>query len=355
MTQPAHAPGTLLTPGGLKVAHLMAGSAAGGAELFFERLCIEQTRSGLDVLPVIRHSAARARRLRDGGATPLQLPFGGLLDLRTGPALRRALRTFAPRVAVAWMNRAARFAPQGDWILAGRLGGFYDLSYYRRCSHLIGNTRGLVRWMARQGWDRSRLHYLPNFATDLGQVAPVWPAGVPVGTPFLLALGRLHRNKAFDVLIGAMRHVPSIPLVIAGEGPERAALEDLARREGVAGRVIMPGWADSPGGLIRACSVLVCPSRHEPLGNVVIEGFSATKPVVAAAADGPAELIRTGENGILVPVENANALAAGINEILENPALAQSIAAAGRQDYDSTFAAPPVLAAWHNFLATVEG
>ncbi|MBO1325941.1 glycosyltransferase [Acetobacter sp. TBRC 12305] len=333
----------------------MAGSAAGGAELFFERLCTAQAHTGLDVLPVIRRNGARSQRLRDGGTRPLELPFGGLLDLRTGPALRRALKAFRPRVTVAWMNRAARFTPQGDWILAGRLGGFYDLSYYRRCSHLIGNTRGLVQWMARQGWDPARAHYLPNFATDLAQVAAVWPKGVPHGAPFLLALGRLHENKAFDVLIRAMRHIPSIPLVIAGEGPERAGLEALARREGVAARVIMPGWADNPGGLIRACSILVCPSRHEPLGNVVIEGFSATKPVVAAAADGPAELIRTGENGLLAPVEDAQALAAGIAELLENPARAHQIATAGRQDYDSTFAAPPVLAAWRHFLATVEG
>ncbi|KXV71988.1 glycosyltransferase [Acetobacter cerevisiae] len=338
----------------LRVAHVMAGAPTGGAELFYERLCIAQAASGLSVLPVIRRDAARAARLQAGGVTPCELKFGGLTDWRTRPQLRTQLKQFAPRVTVAWMNRAARFTPQGDWILAGRLGGFYDLSYYRRCSHLIGNTHGLVRWMREQGWPQDRVHYLPNFATELANTAPVRPAGLPPGAPFLLALGRLHTNKAFDVLIRAMAHLPGVWLVIAGEGPERAALEDLAHKEGVADRVLMPGWATHPGGLIRACTALVCPSRHEPLGNVVIEGFSAQKPVVAAASQGPTELIRSGENGLLAPVEDDRTLARQLAAVLEDPVRASKLAAAGRADYEQTFATAPVLKAWADFLSTVE-
>ncbi|MGF1276871.1 glycosyltransferase [Acetobacter pasteurianus] len=338
----------------LKVAHIMAGAPTGGAELFFERLCIAQAAAGLSVLPVIRTNPERAQRLRAGNLAPVELPFGNMLDIRTRMGLRSALKEFSPRVAVAWMNRAARFAPQGNWVLAGRLGGFYDLSYYRRCSHLIGNTHGLVHWMRDQGWPANAVHYLPNFATDLAATPPVWPEFLPHGAPFLLALGRLHKNKAFDVLIRAMKRVPHIPLVIAGEGPERAALEALARQEGVAERVFMPGWANHPGGLLRACSAMICPSRHEPLGNVVIEGFSASKPVIAAASQGPSELIRNGENGLLAPIEDANALAAQICTALETPELAARMAQAGRRDYETTYAVTPVLDAWHKFLSTVE-
>lgn len=338
----------------LRVAHIMAGAPTGGAELFFERLCMAQAASGLAVLPIIRKDAARAARMQAGGAKPCELQFGGLTDWRTRPRIRARLKHFAPRVAVAWMNRAARFTPQGDWVLAGRLGGFYDLSYYRRCTHLIGNTHGLVRWMREQGWPQDRVHYLPNFATELANTPPVRPAGLPPGAPFLLALGRLHTNKAFDVLIRAMAHLPGVWLVIAGEGPERTALEDLARREGVADRVLMPGWATQPGGLIRACTALVCPSRHEPLGNVVIEGFSAAKPVVAAASQGPTELIRSGENGLLAHVEDDRALARQLAAVLEDPVRASILGAAGRADYDRTFATAPVLKAWSDFLSTVE-
>ena len=97
--------------------------------------------------------------------------------------------------------------------------------------------------------------------------------------------------------------------VIAGEGPERAALLELARREGVADRLHLPGWRTDTAALLAAADLLVCPSRHEPLGNVVIEAWSARRPVVAAAADGPRELIISGRDGLLVPPEDPSALA----------------------------------------------
>ena len=338
----------------LRVAHVMAGAVSGGAELFFERLSVAQAQAGLSVLPVIRRDEARAARMTAGNLPPVQLGFGGLTDFNTRPQLRRHLTAFKPRVTVAWMNRAARLTPVGDWILAGRLGGFYNLSYYKSCDHLIGNTHGLVTWMKEQGWPADRVHYLPNFADDLTNVPATRPAGLPDNVPFFLALGRLHTNKAFDVLIRAMRHLPHIHGVICGEGPERQALEDLARKEGVADRLLMPGWATQPGGLIRASSVLVCPSRHEPLGNVVIEGFSATRPVVAAASQGPSELIRHGENGLLAPVEDDRALAEQIARAMEDKILAERVALAGRADYDNIFSTGPVLSAWSDFLSTAE-
>ena len=338
----------------MRIAHIMAGAAAGGAELFYERLSMAQHQAGDTVLAAIRRDPGRAARLRRGGLEPLQLRFGGGLDLLTRPRLRRALRGFEPRVAIAWMNRAARMTPAGDWVLAGRLGGFYDLSYYRRCDHLIGNTQGIVDWMRAQGWPAARAHYLPNFSDDHGGARPARPDWLPAGAKLVLALGRLHPNKAFDVLLRAMRDVPGAFLLLAGEGPERGALGALARREGVAARVRLPGWCEDTGALLAAADLLVCPSRHEPLGNVIIEAFSARLPVVAAASQGPVELITSGVNGVLAPVEDAPALAAAIVSVLRDPALAACLGQAGRACYEAEFARAPVLARWHAFLSAAE-
>ena len=329
----------------------MAGAAEGGAELFFERLVMAQHRAGDAVLPLIRTDSARAGRL--AAAHPQQARFGGLFDLRTRPRLAASLRCFAPRVAVAWMNRAARFAPRGDWVLAGRLGGYYDLRYYRRCDHLVGNTRALVRWIVGQGWPAARAHYLPNFAPDLAGAAPD-RLGVPADRKLVLALGRLHRNKAFDVLVRALPRLPGVHAIIAGEGPERAALETLARAEGVADRVQFPGWLRDAAPLLAGCDVLACPSRHEPLGNVVVEAFAAGRPVVAAAAAGPLELIRPGEDGLLVPPDDVEALATSLGLVLGDARFAAVLARAGRARFEAEFAEAPVLAQWRGFLARVE-
>jgi len=337
----------------LKVAHVIAGAASGGAELFYERLCLASTRRGEAILPVIRRNAARAERLRAGGCQPLELRFGGALDFVTCWQVGRHLRRFAPQVVVAWMNRAAWHTPSGNWALVGRLGGFYDLSYYRRCDHLIGNTRGIVAWILKQGWPVKQVRYLPNFVADLQGAVPLKREvlGVPPSVPLLLALGRLHHNKAFDVLICALRSLPKAHLVIAGEGPEREALQALALREGVAERVHMPGWAADVGGLLAACDVLVCPSRHEPLGNVVIEGWSAQRPVVAARAAGPSELISSGVDGVLVEVETPEGLATALAEVIARPDWGAALALAGRRKFEIEFAEGSVLAQWRVGLA----
>jgi glycosyltransferase involved in cell wall biosynthesis len=340
----------------MRVAQIMAGAPAGGAELFFERLSAALARAGETVLPVIRRDPARARRLVAEGLAPVQLGFGGPFDLLTGPRLARLLDGFAPRVAVVWMSRAARFARQGRWVLVGRLGGYYSLRNFRRCEHLVGNTRGLVDWMRLQGWPSQRAHYLPNFVPDMAGASPLPRAalGVPEGAKLVLALGRLHRNKGFDVLIRALPRLPDTHAVIAGEGPERAPLAVLAQEQGVGAQVHLPGWREDTAGLLAACDVLACPSSYEPLGNVVIEGWSARVPVVAAAAQGPKELITPGKDGLLVPPDEPEALAAELGALLRNPTSGRALAAAGRGRFETEFAEAPVLARWRAFLASVE-
>ena len=331
----------------------MAGAASGGAELFYERLCIAQAQAGDDILPIIRRNEARAARLRDAGLTPVQAGFGGLADLWTQPILAHRLKRWKPRVAVAWMGRAARHAPAGPWVLVGRLGGYYDLRQFARCDHLVGNTEGMVDWIRKQGFPPARVHRLPNFAPDLTGAAPA-SLPVPPGASVVLAMGRLHRNKGFDVLIAAASRLPDVAVVIAGDGPERDSLQRLAAHAGVAARVHFLGWRTDTAALLAACDVLACPSRSEPLGNVILEAFSANRPVVAAMADGPRELIESGRTGVLVAGESAIALAAGIEGVLQRRAQTTAMVAAARAQFEMAHAEAPVLARWREFLATVE-
>ena len=326
----------------------MAGAQAGGAELFFERLTAAQAREGDAVLPVIRRNQVRAERLRAAGLAPVELPFRGVLDPWTRLRLRRVARGWGPDVVVAWMSRAARAAPRGPWVLLGRLGGFYDVRNFSRCDHLAGNTKGLVRWIAEQGWPPERVHQLPNFAPDLSGAEPA----VLAPGRMILALGRLHPNKGFDVLLRALALLPpDVRLFLAGEGAERPRLQALARELGVAGRVDMPGCRTDTGALLAAATVLAVPSRREPLGNTVLEGWSAGRPVVAADAEGPAELIGQGADGLLVPRESPEALASALRAVLDDPAFAAQLGANGRVRFQSEFTEGAVLARWRDTLA----
>ncbi len=328
----------------------MAGAPIGGAEAFFERATIALHHAGDVVLPIIRRDADRAARLRNAGLQPVELAFGGAFDFLTGPRMSRALQAFKPDVVMAWMQRAARFTPKGPWVLVGRFGGYYDVKYFRHCDHLVANTHDLVRAITTEHWPPARVHYLPNFVEDFASAAP---ADLPAasGTPRLLAMGRLHPNKGFDVLLRAIALLPHGHLYLAGAGPEEAALRALAAELGITDRVSFLGWRRDIGALLAAADMFICSSRHEPLGNIVLEAWSAAKPVIAAAAQGPSELISHGKDGVLVPREDAPALAATIASLAESPERAAALAAAGRAHFTATFAEAPVIARWQRLLA----
>ena len=339
----------------MRVAQVIAGAANGGAELFYERMTSALARAGEDVLPVIRSEPGRAARLAAAGLTPVQFRFGGKLDWLTRPRLASSLRRFQPDVAVAWMSRASAHLPNGPWVNAGRLGGYYNLKYFRTCTHLIGNTRGIVDYLRASGVPAQNAHYLPNFVTDFSpqEAASRATLGIPEGAPLLLALGRLHRVKGFDTLIQAMAMLPDVYCLIGGEGPERAALEQLITGLGLGARVKLLGWRTDIGALLKAADVFVSSSRHEPLGNMVLEAFSATVPVLAARAEGPSEVIRHNEDGLLVPVDDTTALADAARAMLADTAMRRQLAQAGRQRFLAEFAEPTVVAAWLDVLQQI--
>ena len=337
-----------------RVMQVMAGAAHGGAEAFFDRLVPALTRAGVTQCAVIRRNADRAARLRAEGLDPVELAFGGMLDFTTTPALRRAVRDFRPDVQLAWMSRAARFCRPDGQVIAGRLGGYYDLKYFRYCHHLIGNTEDIRTYIVRSGWPAENAWYLPNFV-DAAPMPPVDRARLdtPKDVPVLLALGRLHANKGFDVLLPALQSVPNAVLWLGGVGPEEAALKRLAGTLGVADRVRFLGWRRDVGALMAAADVFVCSSRHEPLGNVVIEAWAHRVPVVAAASSGPAALVENRRSGLLVPVEDAPALATAINAVLQDATLAATLVDAGFTAYSANYTESSVVAHYCDFFERV--
>ncbi len=338
------------------VFQVMAGAATGGAEGFFERLTIALHRSGLQQKLFIRTNPKRATLLRDSGLEVVELPFGGIVDLVTRLSLRREISRSAPSVVLAWMNRAAWSCPssKGRFACVGRLGGYYKLKYYRSCDHLIGNTRDIVDWVVAQGWAEERVHYLPNFADAVPAMAlPRSSLNVPEDAPLLLTMGRLHENKAFDVLIRALPSLPSAYLLLAGDGELEGALRHLAESIGVSDRIRFLGWRDDVAALLATADVFVCPSRHEPLGNVVLEAFAHGVPVVSAASQGPRSLITDGVDGLLVPIDDTPHMAEAIGSLLSDRERAKKLALAGQQNYQTNFSEAAVVDLYRKFFEKV--
>ncbi len=334
----------------------IAGARHGGAETFFVRLAAALQRAGEAQRVLIRRDRARAQSLREAGVTLAELRFGGPFDLGARFAFRREIAEWRPDIVLTWMSRATRLCPRGDFVHVARLGGYYDLKYYRRCDHLIGNTRAIVEYAVAAGWPRERIDYLPNFVPDARAAAsPHAAAAMLVKPPMALALGRLHPNKGFALLLAALAKTREVRLAIAGDGPLRGPLERLSADLGIAERVSFLGWRENVPELLANADLLVCPSLHEPLGNIVIEAWSAGLPVVATASDGPAALIDDQVSGLLVPLPDQpgggpQALAAAIERVVADPGLRARLGQAGRRAYEAEFTEAVVVARYRCFF-----
>ena len=339
-----------------RVLQMMAGSAMGGAEGFFMRLVPALQRAGLDQRAVIRTHRDRYGELNGAGIPTDQLRFGGRLDLATGWKLKKIVKDYQPDIILSWMSRAARFTPRGQHVNVARLGGYYDLKYYRTCDHLIGNTRDICDYLIREGWPKDKTWYLPNFV-DNTRLPPQDRAALdtPEDAPLMLGLGRLHENKAFDLGLDVLARVKEAYYWIAGEGPKRAELTAHAERLGVLDRVRFLGWREDVPALFGAADLFLCTSRHEPLGNMVIEAWAQGTPVVAAASQGPGRMIRDRHSGLLSPVDDADAMAANVRELLENPPLMVELATGGAESYQESYTEAKVTDQYLEFFEKVKG
>jgi len=147
----------------------------------------------------------------------------------------------------------------------------------------------------------------------------------------LVAAGRLVPEKGFDVLIRAF-HIFSqandYSLIILGEGPEREHLEMLIKELGLMRRVLLPGFMPDPYPYMRSAKLFVLSSRYEGLPTVLIEAMAYGTPVAATdCRSGPAEILDGGRYGVLVPVDDPQALAEGMSQALQHPVASQALRA----------------------------
>lgn len=141
--------------------------------------------------------------------------------------------------------------------------------------------------------------------------------------PVIIAVGRLTKQKDFPTLVKAFAQVQKVRtarLMILGEGDDRALLEALAQKLGIADAVALPGFVSNPFAYLSKSAVFVLSSLFEGLPTVLIEAMAVGTPVVATdCKSGPMEILENGRYGKLMPVGDIEGLANAIVEILDHP------------------------------------
>ncbi len=209
---------------------------------------------------------------------------------------------------------------------------------YRAADRIVPNSDALGRQLDdRYGIPGRKVAPIPN-PVDIEAIATLAGAGgapvpAPDAGPLVAGMGRLSREKGFDLLVRGMAQLRSpARLVLVGTGPEEGALRDLAGRLGVSGRVEFAGFLPNPYPVLARASVFVLPSRYEGFPNALVEAMSLGIPCVASRCPtGPDEIVTDGIDGLLVPVRDPRGLARAIDRLLDDALLRDRLGRAARE------------------------
>lgn len=263
-------------------------------------------------------------------------------DLAVVPiALAAARRHRRPLVLTVHTSVAHTLAPTGvRSLLLKTVGGRLERYGERSADAVIVLTQQMAQRLTAGGVARDRIHVIPSgIDPTLFRACPDGAAAASGrrASRTIVYVGRLHRQKGVETLLRAFALLRTraggelTELVLAGDGPQRSELERLAAGLGIASRTRFLGFvphARVPA-LLHSAAVAVLPSRYEELGTSLLEALACGTPVVASAVGGIPDLIRDGVDGLLVPPQNPELLAAAVRTILDDPALAARLSAAG--------------------------
>ena len=324
----------------MRVMHVMAGAAEGGAENIMLESVLALAEAGHDQHVVTRpNNAFRISKFQEAGIGVDTASFNNAWPFPTRGVLKRAITAFKPDIIEYWMGRAGQFAPKAYRNRSiGWYGGYYKLARFTNCEWHVGLTIDLLRHIREQGVPDDRAAIIHTYADFTGS-APADRAALntPANAPVALALARLHEKKGLDTLLDATAKVPGLYVWIAGEGPLEAELKAHCARLGLGDRVRFLGWRNDRGALLEACDVVAFPSRYEPFGTVTVDAWAASRPLVAADAAGPAAYVKHGVNGLLIPKNDVDALANALTRVITDKALAAKLVEGGRASYEAQF------------------
>jgi glycosyltransferase involved in cell wall biosynthesis len=342
----------------MKVAIVMPlGEQRGGAELLLRYLASEARNLNATWILVFLEDGPLAAELRDLGFHTTVINAGRLRQAHRWAAaivrIARLLRAEKPDVVVAWMAKAHFYS--GPAALLAGVPSIWCQHGLPRANEWLDRalallpTRGIIvnsntAAAAQRSLRPSHREVVVYPAVDLDEFDPARlpePAevrkelGLPRRVPIVGMVARLQRWKGVDVFVEAATrlrrvHPDIFCVVVGGEHALEPGYPAVIRRQIAEAQlddtVLLAGRQPEVAKWMHAMDVVVLPSRDEPFGMVIVEAMALGKPVVAGDSAGPSEIVRSGDDGLLVPYGNADALANAVMRYLDDPDFAQHVA-----------------------------
>lgn len=346
----------------LTIIHLVPARSWGGGEQYAFDLACAQARMGHAVTAVCRPGRIVAPRFADAGIATRTMPLAGATDFISPLRLAAMLRGAGPVTVHAHNFKGAIAA-----VRARRLSRNPDV-------HIVV-TRHLVRPAKTSAFYRRLYSSIDRiiFVSELARsrfvsTLPDYPMGKTVvvhngvicpvaatqntiaGAPVLMFHGRIAPEKGIDTIIKAMPRMADmgVRLIIAGTGDTAyvQSLRQLADSLGVAGQIEWAGFVRDIHPLIDRANIGVFPSRgEESFGLALVEYMAHGRPVVSTATGAQTEIITDVREGLIIPHDNSEALAAAVRRIVATPGLLPTLSANAAATFAARFAYPRFLQA----------
>jgi len=236
--------------------------------------------------------------------------------------------TFKPVIVSIHIN--PDFLPIDEKFLLRTVYRFSNIKRIVTCSS--GIERKLI---INYGLKKVKTIYNP---IDLKLIKQKLLAQKPFEFDYILAVGRLHKQKGFDILIKSfaksdLKNI--VKLVILGEGKERKNLEELIAKLKLKNQVLLLGKVDNPFIYMKYARFFILSSRCEGFAIVLLEALACQAAVIAANCEtGPSEIIENGKNGLLIPVEDENALTEAMGKLFYDRELHERLKANARKSIE---------------------
>ncbi|MDB5576454.1 MAG: glycosyltransferase family 4 protein [Bradyrhizobium sp.] len=313
-----------------------------------------------DLPASVHRSRIEIRRAASSGLQSIKFTLDHLRDMR------RAILALKPDVVLSFIEQTnirtiACLAGSGiPVIISERIHpGHHPLPrswsllrrmVYRFAAAVIVQNEDIARWF-RQSVATRRLLIIPNAVRGRSFLGTI---GARIDQPVILGIGRLARQKGFDLLLRAFAGTGLADkgwrVVILGEGEDRKALAQLSDDLGVSGSVEMPGHVSDVSGWITRSGIFALPSRYEGFPNALLEAMQlATACVSFDCPGGQRDLIEHGVNGLLIQAEDVDALAQALRQLALDQPLRERLAREAAK-VSETFAEDRVYRLWSEAL-----
>ncbi len=314
----------------MTVINMMLGRERGGLEQAAIDYAEALTSAGIPSLHILSPDSWASKEFDTLGLPWTGLEQRGGWDIFAACRLKHIAVNAGASAAICHGNRALSMAllSRAPMQVIGVTHNYRTRRFYAADAALAITLDARER-LIETGMPPHRVHYVPNMVR-VGDL----PVRAPRRTPPLIGtMGRFMAKKGFDIFLDALailhREGVAFQAILGGDGPEEHRLRQRIALRELNDHVTMPSWIEDKKAWFAGIDIFVLPSHHEPFGIVLIEAMAAGVPVVSSDAVGPREIIRDGEDGLLFPVADAEALAERLRRVLDDPEAAKAMGERG--------------------------